>query len=100
MPLLPGVRQETVNILRFPKHKYKRCTAPDCDCAEDRAATGRDCLLNVLKWCECCNGAEGSLPTDCPGRRMTDEEEEAVVVGLLDYVRRRGWVRGKQRRTS
>ena len=35
--------------------------------------------------CTICNGAESSLPTDCPGRKMTGEEEEMVQQGRLDF---------------
>ncbi len=38
-----------------------------------------------LQHCRVCNGGEGSLPTECPGRRMTDEEEEHVYEGMLDF---------------
>ena len=35
--------------------------------------------------CDVCGGAEGSLPTDCPGRRMDHDEERQVYAGLLDF---------------
>lgn len=35
--------------------------------------------------CKVCNGAEGSLPTDCPKRRMTDKEETGVFQGRLNF---------------
>lgn len=35
--------------------------------------------------CVKCRGAEGSLPTHCPGRHMTSDEEQAVMDGTLDY---------------
>lgn len=38
-----------------------------------------------LLHCKVCNGGEGSLPTDCPGRRMTASEEDQVYGGTLDY---------------
>jgi hypothetical protein len=38
-----------------------------------------------LQHCKVCNGAEGSLTTDCPGRRMTDAEEERVYDGEIDF---------------
>lgn len=38
-----------------------------------------------LLYCEICNGAEGSLPTNCPGRPMTVEEGDLVYEGKLDY---------------
>ena len=42
--------------------------------------------------CTVCNGAEGSLPTDCPGARMTEERADAIYAGNLDYREGRGWV--------
>lgn len=38
-----------------------------------------------LLHCKVCNGGEGSLPTDCPGQRMTPEQDDAVMAGQLDY---------------
>lgn len=45
-----------------------------------------------LHYCTVCGGAEGSLPTDCPGVRMTAEQEEAVYHGRLNYAMRQWWV--------
>jgi hypothetical protein len=42
--------------------------------------------------CTVCHGFEGSLPTDCPGTRMTPEQENAVYAGTLDYRDERGWI--------
>lgn len=39
-----------------------------------------------LHHCQVCNGAEGSLPTDCPGDKMSAETEEAVYAGKIDFV--------------
>ena len=41
--------------------------------------------------CKKCNGAEGSLPTDCPGVAMTANEQELVYGGRLDYCAG-GWI--------
>lgn len=38
-----------------------------------------------LLYCRTCKGAEGSLPTNCPGRAMTVEEADLVYEGKLDY---------------
>lgn len=51
-----------------------------------------------LALCRICNGAEGSLPSDCPGRPMTDAEETQVYENDLDFVVFKGeptgtWVR-------
>jgi hypothetical protein len=45
-----------------------------------------------LLHCKICNGGEGSLPSECPGRRMTEEEDNDVYAGTLDY-RQGQWVR-------
>lgn len=39
-----------------------------------------------LRHCQVCNGAEGSLPTDCPVDKMSAEIEEAVYAGKIDFV--------------
>ncbi len=45
-----------------------------------------------LSHCTVCNGFEGTLTTDCCGRRLTPEEEEAIyTMGHLDY-RKGVWV--------
>jgi hypothetical protein len=41
--------------------------------------------------CTVCGGFEGSLPTDCPGFKMTEEQEHRVYRGLLDYRDGREW---------
>ncbi len=38
-----------------------------------------------LSWCPVCRGAEGSLPTECPGTRMHPLEEQRVYSGHLDF---------------
>ena len=42
--------------------------------------------------CTVCGGFEGSLPTDCPGVRMTEQQEQNIYAGQLDYREGRGWV--------
>lgn len=69
-------------VLRFPGHRWYRCSGrcePACHCC------------NGLSSCTTCGGGEGSLPTDCPGRRMTCEEADAVYAGTLDFRRAAGW---------
>ena len=38
-----------------------------------------------LLHCKRCGGAEGSLPTECPGEKMTEEQEQQVYDGDTDY---------------
>ena len=46
-------------------------------------------IVEVIKvarvLCEVCGAAEGEIPTDCPGRKMTADEKERVFHGSLDY---------------
>lgn len=44
-----------------------------------------------LALCVVCGGAEGELPTECPGGRMTREQRKDVYSGILDYKSGR-WV--------
>ena len=63
-------------------HVQVKCTDPDC---------GGTCFACCLAWCMTCGGAEGSLPTECPGVRMTGAQGDAVYDGELDFVGGR-WV--------
>lgn len=45
-----------------------------------------------LSSCTVCGGAEGSLPTDCPGVEMTKQQADGVYAGSIDYREGRGWV--------
>ena len=38
-----------------------------------------------LAVCEVCNGAEGSLPSECPGRKLSACEEEEIMLRNIDY---------------
>lgn len=46
-----------------------------------------NCQACVLSLCKACGGAEASLPTDCPGRKMTAYEEDNVQAGNVDFVK-------------
>lgn len=45
-----------------------------------------------LSHCKVCNGAEGSLPVECPGTKMTAWQEEAVYKGRLQFSNGQWWV--------
>lgn len=45
-----------------------------------------------LAACTVCGGFEGSLPTDCPGVRMTQVQIDLVYEGKIDFRVGRGWV--------
>lgn len=57
------------------KHTFHECAKPGC-----RVCRGG------LGWCIVCGGAESSLPTECPGKRMGPEIEEAVSKGTMDFI--------------
>lgn len=38
-----------------------------------------------LLLCTRCGGLEGSLPSACPGQKMTDTQERDVYAGALDF---------------
>ncbi len=75
------------NVLRLAKHVLYRCPGDEDACIEGR------CMFcdGGLSMCVICGGAEGSLPTDCPGARMSDAQETAIMAGQLDYRRDGGW---------
>lgn len=39
-----------------------------------------------LAHCMICGGAEGSLPKECPGVKMTERELDAVYEGSLNFI--------------
>ncbi len=75
------------NVIAWPYHVRQRCrheTEPD--------EYGREHSCCVLFTCAVCGGAEGSLPTHCPGERMHDVLHDEVMDRCVDYVAGRGWV--------
>jgi hypothetical protein len=70
------------DVLHWPRHKLH---GPWC--CDGLGSTGAPdgCTSCVLAHCMVCSGAEGSLPTHCPGRSMTPFEEENVYAGRLDF---------------
>ena len=38
-----------------------------------------------LDHCKVCGGAEGTLPTECPGERMTEQQELDVWDSVIDF---------------
>jgi len=67
-------------IIRWPKH-----IRANCDGKSERCNIG-SCYTCNLFICTTCGGAEGSLATYCPGRRLTVEEQDAVYNGQLDFT--------------
>lgn len=56
------------------EHHFHRCDSGDCAICD-----------GGLKYCLVCGGAESSLPSDCPGVRMTEQQEELISTGLLNF---------------
>lgn len=70
-----------MTVIKFPGHRWAHCP-PGCE--------GCCICAGGLAFCEVCLGAEATLPENCPGRRLTDEEATAIMEGLLDYRRSQG----------
>ncbi|WVR18155.1 hypothetical protein JXVLWARM_CDS_0104 [Burkholderia phage Bm1] len=68
----------------MPEHIKFECKQP---CAESHC---RFCDGGLFL-CTVCGGAEGSLPTKCPGYRMTIDQQDEVYAGRLNFTDRRGW---------
>jgi hypothetical protein len=68
------------------EHKY---IAPEThNCNNDAVCPICDGGLSV---CSVCGGAEGSMPTECPGFMMSPVEAQAVYKGEIDF-RNGAWV--------
>lgn len=78
-------------IVAWPKHLRVNCSR-DKDGYLSNNCAGGSCWCSTLFLCKRCGGGEGSLPTDCPGERMTAEEKDLVYAEKLNYIRNRGWV--------
>lgn len=71
------------HLLHGPQHH-----APTADRYADMDEVDRcPCCAGGLAYCTVCSGAEASLPTDCPGRQLTEAEQDGIAAGTLDYVR-------------
>lgn len=74
---------------RTHAHVPKGCTREDCD--------GTCHACSGLIWCEVCGGTEGSLPSECPNRMMTEQENDDVYAGKLDFIHGRWNSDGKKK---
>lgn len=59
----------------MPQHSYHRCWHANCAIC-----------VGGFAYCTVCGGAEASLPSECPGRKMTREEHERVYNGELNFA--------------
>jgi hypothetical protein len=72
-------------VITWPRpflHRPSKCDAERCACCENGFAV-----------CEVCGGAEGDLPDDCPGRRISLFAREEIMAERLNYVFPFGWVK-------
>lgn len=74
------------------EHTFR--TREDCSCTEDLLPFACPICDGGLKWCKVCNGAEGSLPFECPGEPMTEAQEKAVQAGTLNFFAGGWWSAG------
>ena len=65
-------------------HTFYECT--NCDNPRCNFCEGG------LAYCTVCKGAEGSLPTECPGEPMDSETENLVYNEAVDFIGGK-WVR-------
>lgn len=59
-------------------HKRQVCE-PQCD-------RPYGCNLCNLFYCGVCHGFEGSLPTDCPGKPIAEDDQQLIYQSTLDFV--------------
>jgi len=57
------------------KHVLHTCSKDRCNICD-----------GGLAFCTVCKGAESSLPLDCPGKPMTDEQQKSVTLNQANYV--------------
>lgn len=80
---MPVALVGTIEPVRADEQRDKRghtpttCANPDCP--------GCAFCAGGLDGCDVCNGLEGSMPSTCPGQRMTDKQIDEVYAGHLDY---------------
>jgi len=84
---LKGVQtyESPSEILKIAKNSFKRDLWKNCQNGHCVFCSG------ALYLCVRCNGAEGTLPKECPGERISSEDQDAIMAGDLDFVRGRWW---------
>lgn len=50
--------------------------------------------------CSICGGTEVTLPTECPGGRMTADEQDGVGAGQMDFKKGHWWLTKKGKNTN
>lgn len=56
------------------KHVQHKCDEEGCCVCE-----------GGLAWCTVCGGAEASMPTECPGVKMTQGQQDEIQAGRIDF---------------
>lgn len=79
----------TGRVYAWPRHL--RATCPEG--GSDYRCDDGTCVHVNLFACVTCGGAEGDLPTDCPGEHITWPMRQSIYNGDLNYLRGPGWVR-------
>lgn len=74
-------------VLAWPRHLRERCRRASClDCMSG------SCIVEVLFVCAVCGGAEGDLPTDCPGEVIPHELRREIHAGRANFISQHGWI--------
>lgn len=69
------------DVVKIIQHRFHSCQDVRC------------CICGGgLQYCTVCNGAEASLPKDCPRTPMTPDQADTVASGIVDYHGDKGWV--------
>lgn len=76
----------------MPKHTL--------DCDEGCENLSCPVCVGGLAFCTTCKGAEGSLPTDCPGEPMSQEHQYHVYAENVDFTDQHGWHNPKELETT
>ncbi len=82
--LVEHLENGTIHVQHLPKRLRRNLVAvlDNLDSAAPHTWEQRD---DDLASCTVCGGGEGSLPTHCPGTRMSSDEADDVYAGRLDF---------------
>lgn len=69
-------------------HVEWKCTKGWAECDKCNYDTHSELFV-----CAVCGGFEGILPTECPGRRLTEEEENGIYKKNWDF-KNNEWTKG------
>lgn len=77
-----------------PKYDWSKV---DKNCHVPVKCTSKDChgcmfCAGGLYACSVCGGGEGSMTSQCPGRRLTETELEKVYAEEVDFFHNQWWI--------